>query len=116
PVTNSSAFASASSRAATSADVPPRYHQSQPTKTKETATHTRDQIPASRIDTALAPRLFRTMKSIASATRTKIANSDHSRGVPMEIIGEDLFTGVAGTGRRGWSKVLAGLADRSDVA
>jgi hypothetical protein len=31
----------------------------------------------------------------------------------MEIIGEDLFTGVAGTGRRGWSKVLAGLADRS---
>src|SRR5690606_5391987 len=105
----------ASARAASSADVPPRYHHSQATKRNDTATQTSDQTPASRIVTACAPWRFMARKSIASATRTKAAKSDHNSGVPMEIIEETLLL-RPGRGRMtDWSKVLAGLAARGRV-
>jgi len=66
--------------------IPPRYHQSQLTKTAETPTHTRDQTPASFMETLCAPCFSMAKKSTTSATRTKAANSDHIRGVPMDII------------------------------
>src|SRR5690606_16943063 len=84
---NSSAFMSASAREAGSSAVPPRYHQSQPTKAKETATQTSDQIVAARMETARWPPRLRTRKSTASAATTNRENRDQSRGVPTESIG-----------------------------
>src|SRR5690606_38643472 len=84
---NSSALVSASAREAGSFAVPPRYHQSQQTKPKETATQTSDQIVAARMETARWPPRLRTRKSTASAATTNRAKSDQSRGVPTESIG-----------------------------
>ena len=61
-----------------------RYHQSQPRKTKETATQTSDQTAASLIETRCAPCLLIAKKSTSSATTTKAANSDHIRGLPID--------------------------------
>src|SRR5690606_19974583 len=83
---NSEALALARARAAPSLLMPPRYHHSQPTKTKDTATHIKVQIAASRSETLWAPWRLMAKKSTASATSTNTANRTHSNGVPIEVI------------------------------
>ena len=55
--------------------APPRYHQSQPRNTNETATQTRDQTAASLIETRCAPCLLIAKKSTSSATRRSATTS-----------------------------------------